>query len=56
MPEKPRYDRQFHDGAVRTVHETDKPIVAVERDLGVNEGTLSNWVTGTGKLARVAVS
>jgi len=29
---------------VRIVEETNKSIAAVARDLGVNEGTLGNWV------------
>ena len=45
MPEKrKKYDREFRDGAVRIVEETGKPIAQVARDLGVNEGTLGNWV------------
>jgi transposase len=39
-----KYDRQFREGAVRIVRETGKPIAQVARDLGVNEGTLGNWV------------
>ena len=39
-----KYDRQFREGAVRIVEETNKSIAAVARDLGVNEGTLGNWV------------
>ena len=45
-----KYDREFRDGAVRIVEETNKPIAQIARDLGVNEGTLGNWV----KLAREA--
>ncbi len=39
-----KYDREFREGAVRIVEETGKSVAAVARDLGVNEGTLGNWV------------
>jgi len=45
MPEKrTKYDREFRAGAVRIVNETGRPIAQVARELGVNEGTLGNWV------------
>jgi transposase len=39
-----RFDSDFKEGAVRIVTETGKPIAQVARDLGINEGTLGNWV------------
>jgi transposase len=38
------FDAEFREGAVRTVLESGKSIAAIARDLGVNEGTLGNWV------------
>lgn len=38
------YDGEFRQGAVRIVLETGKSIAAVARDLGINAGTLGNWV------------
>ncbi len=38
------FDREFRDGAVRIVKETGRPVAHVARELGVNEGTLGNWV------------
>ena len=39
-----KFDAEFRDGAVRIVRETGKPIAQVARELGINEGTLANWV------------
>ena len=39
-----KFDEDFKAGAVRLVFETGKPIAQVARDLGVNEGSLGNWV------------
>ena len=39
-----KFDQDFKEGAVRLVRETGKPIAQVARDLGINEGTLGNWV------------
>ena len=38
LPDDPR------KGAALLVRETGKPIAQVARDLGINEGTLGNWV------------
>ena len=39
-----KFSPQFRAEAVQMVLETGKPIAQVARDLGVNDGTLGNWV------------
>jgi transposase len=39
-----KFDADFKEGAVRLVRKTGKPIAQVARDLGINEGTVGNWV------------
>jgi transposase-like protein len=45
MPGKYRkFSAEFRDDAVRLVIDNSRPIAQVARELGVNEGTLGNWV------------
>jgi transposase-like protein len=45
MPEqRRRFSPQFKAEAVQMVIETGKSIAEVARDLGINDGTLANWV------------
>jgi transposase len=45
MVEKRRkYSPQFRAEAVQMVLDSGRPIAHVARDLGVNDGTLQNWV------------
>lgn len=39
-----KFDQGFREGAVRIVKESGKPVAQVARELGVNGGTLGNWV------------
>jgi transposase len=39
-----KYTPEYREEAVKMVIEADRPIAAVARDLGINEGTLGNWV------------
>ena len=45
MPERHRkFTPEFKDEAVKLVIDTSRPIAEVAREIGVNEGTLGNWV------------
>ncbi|WKK24180.1 transposase [Streptomyces olivoreticuli] len=56
MPEiRKRYDAEFRAGAVRIVRETGKPVAQVARDLGINEGTLSTWISREKETSRAGL-
>lgn len=42
--ERARFTPEFKEEAVRLVIEGSRPIAQVARQLGINEGTLGNWV------------
>ena len=39
-----KFTPEFKDEAIKLVIDTDRPVAEVARDIGVNEGTLGNWV------------
>jgi len=39
-----KFSPEFRDEAVKMVIESSRPIAQVARELGINEGTLVNWV------------
>jgi transposase len=39
-----KFSPEFRDEAVKLVVEGSRPIARVARELGINEGTLGNWV------------
>lgn len=45
MPEHRRkFSREFQAEAVQLVIQNSRPIAEVARELGINDGTLGNWV------------
>ena len=40
-----KFSAEYRDEAVKMVIDTSRPVAEVARDLGVNESTLSNWVS-----------
>ena len=41
---KKSFSPEYKDEAVKMVIETSRPIARVAKELGINEGTLGNWV------------
>lgn len=44
MSKRRKFSPEFRDEAVKMVIETSRPVAHVARELGLNEGTLGNWV------------
>ena len=44
MPRPSKFAPEYRESAVAMVRETGKPIAQIARDLGINEGTVGNWV------------
>lgn len=45
MPRSRRsFSPEYKEEAVKLVIETSRPVAQVARELGINEGTLNNWV------------
>jgi transposase-like protein len=45
-----KYTREYKDEAVELVISSGRPIAEIARNLGINEGTLANWVNTAGVL------
>jgi transposase-like protein len=41
---KKNFSPEYREEAVKMVIETSRPIAQVAKELGINEGTLGNWV------------
>jgi transposase len=55
MPDRRRkFSPEFRDEAVKMVEESRRPIAQVARELGINPGTLGNWVATYRKAHPVA--
>jgi transposase len=39
-----KYTQEYKDEAVELVISSGRPIAEIARNLGINEGTLANWV------------
>jgi transposase-like protein len=48
-----KYTQAYKDEAVELVVSSGRPIAEIARDLGINEGTLGNWVLTARKSGKV---
>lgn len=42
---KSKYNQEFKDSAIKLCMDSDKSISSIAKDLGLNKGTLSLWVS-----------
>jgi transposase-like protein len=48
-----KYTQDYKDEAVELVVGSGRPIAEIARDLGINEGTLGNWVQTAKKSGKI---
>ena len=48
-----KYTREYKDEAVELVISSGRPIAEIARNLGINEGTLANWVNTAKKSGKL---
>ena len=48
-----KYTQEYKDEAVELVVGSGRPIAEIARDLGINEGTLGNWVMAAKKSGKL---
>ena len=48
-----KFTQEYKDEAVELVVSSGRPIAEIARDLGINEGTLGNWVQTAKKSGKV---
>ena len=48
-----KYTQEYKDDAVELVISSGRPIAEIARDLGINEGTLANWVNTARKSGKL---
>jgi len=48
-----KYTQEYKDEAVELVISSGRPMAEIARDLGINEGTLGNWVNAARKSGKL---
>lgn len=50
---KSKYNQEFKDSAIKLCLDSDKSISSIAKDLGLNKGTLSLWVSDYKKINNI---